>query len=271
MATGTQVPWTTPGGTPCCCEENCFTDFANEPKPIYAENSYTDIASEDYSALYAGGTYAADVLINIVAARDNTNAVNVFTDTETHTASAVNLPLTQTSNDGPCYLQLTNESLSVAVTRVNRSGTFNSTYTTSVNFVRSLGTATGRKISLASVQGPSSLQTITNLVLLDGVQDSVFSILILLRAGNMTDTVAYSCAGGGAYTPNLPATTATVSLIVGGNTYSAVGAVLHPCFQTSGHYDQVINGATLSSFGFQLSASITGFVSLAVTFTPSAP
>lgn len=69
MATGTQVPWTTPGETPCCCvtcEEQTLTTAWRQ----------FELSATEYAALYAGGifkrefsgsaslTYAATCSIN---------------------------------------------------------------------------------------------------------------------------------------------------------------------------------------------------------------
>lgn len=51
MAIGTQVPWTTPGGTPCCCIAECPQQTIG-----YSTATRHTISADDYSSLYAGGT-----------------------------------------------------------------------------------------------------------------------------------------------------------------------------------------------------------------------
>lgn len=59
MATGTQVPWTTPGGTPCCCEEPCSSGaissyYSTFPFGEPPDWQRVDIAQEQAQALRAG-------------------------------------------------------------------------------------------------------------------------------------------------------------------------------------------------------------------------
>jgi len=285
MATGTQVPWTDPGGTPCCCEDECYTDLANQPKPVFVENTYVDISSADYSALYAGGTYAANVSIDVTSMRQSTGGVpmTVHNNTSRHQCSENNVALTPVVTDNnPCYLRLSS-SVVITNTDVSRSSSLTVTYSTDLLFARSLGTQAGaRKISLASVWESSEASTIFGMVNLSSPVaalfpgGSVFPIGLRLRTGNMDGTVPYLCQPTSvSVTPNLPNATSSVSLLVGQNSYG-VSSFLHPCFFTPGHYEQVIlgqnlTGTTLTGQTFSLSGSITGFVNIQVVFTPSAP
>lgn len=69
MATGTQVPWTTPGGTPCCCGggvdcQTAFDDDLWSGQPINRGGVSQEIlatmlflSSEQAANIYAGGTW----------------------------------------------------------------------------------------------------------------------------------------------------------------------------------------------------------------------
>lgn len=277
------VPWNAPGGAPCCCEENCYTDFANQPKPVFAENSFLFLSSVDYTALYAGGTYTANVDIDITAERDSVGGSTspIFRNKEQHLCSVSNVLLSKvTTGDEPCYERHVFSNLTVTRDIVTPDFTGTSDYTTSLAFVRSLGTEAGqRRLSLASLYNPSSTTVgpfssspIVDLVDLIGLF-STFPRRVRLRSGNMTNTVPYSfCAGSATFTPNLASVTALMSLSVnGGGTYSASEVVAHPCFNTSGHFDQVINGTPLVSFGQLLYATMFGSAEIQMFFSPSAP
>lgn len=54
------VPWTDPGGTPCCCAEDCFIDLPHPEEP-YVENDYVSIDEATYVAIYAGGAWTANL------------------------------------------------------------------------------------------------------------------------------------------------------------------------------------------------------------------
>lgn len=272
MATATQVPWTDPGGTPCCCQDACFTDFANEPRPVYADGSFVAISEEAYAALYAGGTYAATLNLSVQGNRDNVggNPLSVATATELHSFSGAVNPVALDIVDSPCYEKYA-ASVTIARDVVNRDVQFSSPYTASLQFSRSLGTQAGQRyLSLATVNGPSAASSIGGFLTMPSAS-SAFPQNIVMRSGNMTNTVPYSCQGNATYTPNLSNVASSASLLVAGQTYSAPQVVAHPCFSTAGHFDQVINGSALISFGFSLFGSVAGSFSLQLSFTPAAP
>lgn len=67
MATGTQVPWTTPGGTPCCCI-NCADDFSagywatglRTRGAVFNKQYATliDLTPSEAAEIFAGGTWS---------------------------------------------------------------------------------------------------------------------------------------------------------------------------------------------------------------------
>lgn len=277
MAAGEIIPWTDPGGDSCCCAEECFTDFANDPKPVYAQDSYVEITSTDYVALYAGGNYSADVDINVesyrqfVDLRPDPNTVG--TQTEIHTATENSIPLTKIeTEDSPCYERHSGE-VTINRTWDNGFAAGANTYTALIVFSRSLGTENGQqRLSLASLYGPSEAQTLADILVLDN-QNNFFPISIALRSGNMTDTVPYPCAGAATNFPNLPNVTSSFNLLMstGGN-YSAPEVVAHACFLTSNHFEEAINGVVFTGLGgLPLAGDVFGNIDVQVTFTPSAP
>lgn len=73
MATGTQVPWASPGGTPCCCVADC-PDVGDGPTGVeFLTATRFNITEETYIALYAGG------IVNLVLSGSGTaTAVSIF-------------------------------------------------------------------------------------------------------------------------------------------------------------------------------------------------
>jgi hypothetical protein len=53
------VPWTTPGGTPCCCEEpdSCVSNLVSSLGVSIADFLRIDLTSEQYAAIKAGATF----------------------------------------------------------------------------------------------------------------------------------------------------------------------------------------------------------------------
>lgn len=83
MATGTQVPWTDPGGTPCCCVANC-PDLGNGPTNVeFITATRFTISQETYVSLYSGGTME----VSLSGSASGT-AVSVFNANITCVASA---------------------------------------------------------------------------------------------------------------------------------------------------------------------------------------
>lgn len=82
MATGTQVPWTTPGGAPCCCITAC-PDLGDGPTGVeFLTATRFSISEETYVSLFAGG------LMNLVlSGSGSATAVSIFNANNTCTAS----------------------------------------------------------------------------------------------------------------------------------------------------------------------------------------
>lgn len=235
----TFIPWTDPGGTPCCCNE-CYSNLETEPLLPYSENTWLSIGGSDYTSLLAGGTYSA--LINL----DVTGSNATFSERHQVNNAVVGLNLSEALADN-CYQR---HDSSVLVTRTFGTSGTNFDYTTNVVFARSLGTANGQTfISLATIcpPGSASLLPTFSSIALSGLSSLTFGIVLNAYVGNFTSFQTGLCRNAGIGF--------TSSLIVAGNTYAATGTTI-ACFQT------------IQSMGI---ITHTGSISIATTFTPAAP
>lgn len=65
MASGTQLPWNDPGGTPCCCDERCLPFFdsnywasgGNAAGVTLSQVQFFTLSSAQYAEIFAGGTF----------------------------------------------------------------------------------------------------------------------------------------------------------------------------------------------------------------------
>ena len=229
------MPWTAPGEPLCCCEGNCYTDLANDPVSPYAANTWQEITSAEYTSLLAGGTFSCLVNANV------TGANTTFSETHVVSNAVVGLAIAQ-SIEGGCYERHTG---SVTIQRTNSTSPLNFDYTSSVNFMRSLATYSGKRyVSLASVEPPSSAPSVLSL---SGLNAVTFGINVSAYVGDFSSFTAGLCRGAGVSFAH--------SLIIGSNSYAISGTTI-ACFATS------------TSMGF---ISHSGSISVAATFTPSAP
>lgn len=88
------MPWTTPGGTPCCCEEpvqDCLTGSSFD-----AINLWHEITEEQYASIYAGGTWTVSASAALVFSAQNWSA-DFWIDPVTDEEVPLPLPWTGTS------------------------------------------------------------------------------------------------------------------------------------------------------------------------------
>jgi len=240
MATGAQVPWTDPGGEPCCCQDACYTDFANEPLSPYSDDSWAAISSTDYASMLAGGTYSTAINIDVTGSN--------LTLSERHIVDNVTVSLDLSESlASNCYQR---HGGSVEVTRTISSSPNNFDYTADILFARSLGTSNGNPhLSLATVCPPPSTFPASTFasITLSGLSALTFGVGVFAHVGDFTSFVTGLCRDAQIFCES--------SLIVGASTYVATGTTI-ACFQT------------LTSMSF---ITHTGTMSFVTTFTPSAP
>jgi len=244
MATGTQVPWTDPGGTPCCCAAECYTSFATDPGGnTLAQGQWQQISEIDYVTLLAGGSYSGTVVANITGTNQLNSPSGPVTRVETQTANETQLMSVVRSAEGGCFVQV--ESLENMTVAASRDGGFSTTYSDyKFRAIRTLGTQSGlRYLNLSSVRS-------------DGVWDPQMVFIRAFLVGSFSGQ--YSFLGNVADLPlfsnsQLTTAVATIAIVVNGNTYSQ-----------SGIFVQV------NSFG-QQDNIMSGGATLTVALTPSAP
>lgn len=149
------VPWTYPGGPPCCCDACPADDLG--PDPIYSPGTFDNIGEDDYAALLAGGSLSMDLSFDL------SGSDTAFTGEDTWSGSFTNEPLnyrTEVQTDAPCYQQAT-QANTLFYTVTTRAATGFPTITHSVelpsiNFTYALATIDSqRKLSLANAKSPS--------------------------------------------------------------------------------------------------------------------
>jgi len=255
MATGTQVPWTTPGGTPCCCD-SCFNTLTDTPIPTYAQGYWQTIADADYSALLAGGTYSAAIDMDLQSVSTG-YLLPPPTRSEQQTANQSGLAFTlaESTLEG-CFLRL------VTTSEISLFGSTSPGFVTacprtvispySILFTRALANVDGEKyINLSSVSSggqtwDAAFQTTRICDIL------VFGNAFYFLFGNVSEQEFISA---GSRPRKFVNATTTMNCIVGGNTYSQQG---------------IVGGEFLSTNNMNLN-NMNGYANFTVTFTPSAP
>ena len=247
MATGSQVPWTDPGGPPCCCDDLCFTDLT-QPDATLSPDTYQAIASEDYTALLAGGSFTFGLSSSITSVDiDGSGSQTISLSNQAmQSVSAV-------SDSLPCYNQLAN--VTPFTVSMNDDGV-SFTTTSNVRFTYALGTHTDgtKRISLASVKDVNG-NGLAYIYAAPGLMTFFPTSITFIEASNLYDIPA---AAGCLYaTTSLPraGVTASASLTIGGNTYSTLFMRGYICYGAQNFTE----------------TSVTGSFSLQVVFTPSAP
>ena len=248
MATGTQVPWTTPGGTPCCCVDNCYTNLTTEPIPVYAAGKWQVITEQDYVALLAGGTYS--VAVNVDVSSVSTGWFpGPPTRSETQAGSGIAALNYQPSNNG-CHAKLSTSSANITI-NAGLEGSVGSYVVNNLQLYRSLATVDGvRYINLSSVDLVHG-SWVSSMSIDSFFSSLVFGDLFAAILGNVSEADWVGASN------NLKFVNASsqVSLTVNGNTYAQIGAV----------------GGQFLSPGNMSRNNLNGTMSFAVTFTPSAP
>jgi hypothetical protein len=152
------VPWATPGGTPCCCSGNCFTDLVNDPLPFYATNRWQVISQQTYAQLLAGGSYTGSISVDV-----DSDSVGWFDGSirgETHTANVGGL-IYSTNNADPC--SFTGQSQLFEIDVQGYAGAVG-TYSQFATFSRHLATFNNlRWLNLSTITA-SGVQTLLQLV-----------------------------------------------------------------------------------------------------------
>jgi hypothetical protein len=75
-----KVPWTDPGGTPCCCIGDCYTDLDNEFDAPATTGEWLDLSATSYANILAGGEWSiASLNIDILWTAINTFPPDTFT------------------------------------------------------------------------------------------------------------------------------------------------------------------------------------------------
>lgn len=242
------MPWTSPGGTPCCCGDNCYANLTTDPIPVYAAGKWQVITEQDYVALLAGGTYSVAVNVNVSSV-----STGWFpgppTRSETQAGSGIAALTYQPSNNG-CHAKLSTSSANITI-NAGLEGFVGSYVVNDLQLYRSLATVDGvRYINLSSVdlvQGSwVSSMTIS----------SFFSVLVFgdffsAVLGNVSQTAWTGVSDKRKFVN----ATSYVSLIVNSNTYAQIGAV---------------GGQFLTPGNMSLN-NLNGGMSFAMTFTPAAP
>jgi hypothetical protein len=256
MATGTQVPWTDPGGTPCCCVSCYDVAAADFPFPSETQNKWQNIDASDYAAILAGGGYSAS--INVSVANTGVN----FPEEQTVNASNVSLLPLETANSN-CYLRLqcAPEDRPIVSASSNIFGGRTGTYPLSLQFVRALGTSNGQtQINFSDISLQESVPAFaytlgSSFVLEDRISAILFGFLHYAAFWNVTENAldefrqVFSASG------IWKTSTASLQLNfhVNGTTYTQ-------------------NGLFISNFTVANSGSnLTGSATYDVTFTPTPP
>lgn len=250
MATGTQVPWTDPGGTPCCCD-SCPTN-EDGPDAIHSPNTYQNIQEADYASLIAGGTFTLDVAIN-VEGTSSEGALFTPPFVETATANLTNVPLqTRSAVSGslPCYNQLVPTTQLFTSNQLVGGGLIPppppDQKALGINFTYALATVSGTKrISLANAQNSQA------------AGENLYVAEITSLGFDLPDLTRLTVSDPAFVNP-LPLATgisATVQLVMPQATYSASSLARVVYF-----------------YAFGLTpVSLTGSISVIVHYSPSAP
>lgn len=254
MATGTQVPWTTPGGTPCCCEEGCPTN-EDGPDATYSPGTFQSIAPSDYASLLAGGTFFLDVAVSLEG-----RGFPLLDIVETATASHSGIALVskpEIAASRPCYNQLAPESaLSVEYITTILGDVRPATYQNmEVEATYALATIEGEtKISFANAKSPQGTGSSERLIKIFGTSGADLPSAVLVTVTNPSYSeppppgiVTYETASS---------VTTNVTFVLPSATYSPSSLIRVIYF-----YDPIALDI----------AEFSGSISMNVTFSPSAP
>lgn len=248
MATGSQVPWTDPGGTPCCCD-SCPTNDEG-PDANVSPGTYIDIAALDYENLIfaaaANNLFTLDISVNLQGISNDglgfiENATANYTGVALQTRSAV-------AASRPCYNQLTTvEPLLATHTTTNPDGTSGIvTRAIGVNLTYALATINGQtKISLANAQDASG----------NGIND--YTINIGSTVGFDLPINTYLVVASSGYELPLPVASGVAvsfNLVTGLNTYAAGGNVRAIYYYDPGYFDGTVTGSISATLRFALPA-----------------
>lgn len=82
MATGEQVPWTDPGGTPCCCEEpdNCLSSLVSNLGVSISNFLRIDLTNDQYASLKNGTTLDFSATLTVFGTGPNGAITSYFPD-----------------------------------------------------------------------------------------------------------------------------------------------------------------------------------------------
>ncbi len=285
MAAGEIIPWTDPGGDPCCCADACFTDLANEPKEEFVDGTYIQIDAAEYASLFAGGTYTADFSIDVLA--NSYNAIGGLS-TQQHTASGIGIELLShasiPSGDRPCYDRFISDELAVTRTRnFSTGGSSVDSYVTRLLFYRSLGTENGNNfVSFTTCASPTEQKVIVDdagvggqigFCRLQGVGLFDFPAFVTFVAGNteygiehLTGNNVFNSCGGtfnDPFLPTVPSIDVNVSVSLEDSVLVPVGLAAKACAYTSLYSRLFLGGSP--------TFTMSGSFSMNVIFTPSAP
>lgn len=252
MATGTQVPFTDPGSTKCCCGKDCFTDLSNQYSAPYTTGRWVDISQAHFDAFLAGGTWKANISGSLSGWTITTSPVRNQVDIATINASNVALSSVASdswmgglpTNDAPCFDTLRSSLFNVA--RSCSGYTFNpspDTIQTELNIAIGFGSDN----SFSPVKRKIQVMMLDVLAFQYRAQNSFYT----LQCGNLssiTNSLPYRSQSA---TPP----TATLAVKIGSTTYPAVTVYVKRKF-----------GLSSTTLNY-----ITGSISVELVFTPSAP
>lgn len=311
MATGTQVPFTDVGGSPCCCTSNCF-DATGSSVPPYATNispvpladSWFNITDAEYDALKAGGNYTFDFSMFLQSFRDAstgcviggvTNRV-ILRPYRERSCAVTDLPFTlvnpvvvsgqPSAEDTNCMRLMQNSTINVTEYGY-RAATACTAYSentrvltnNTLRFSRVLGkSGTQSKLSCCSHRNTNSSPGWQEWFFQDATNflyGSFSAPWIYLMSGNVNGTIANQAGTFAGYPFMLPApsTTAVVQIqINGGTPYTIPNTFLLSSPLNSGMYTQFVNLSTILCGVLQCAGRFTnGSVNMLVKFTTSPP
>ena len=241
-----KVPWTTPGGTPCCCDPCPTTE--DGPDATYSPGTWSNIIEADYNALLAEGTFTLDLSLSLEGtSSDGLGFV------ENAVANHVDIPLVTREavlGSQPCYNQLIPDDVTINSTHTitNPDGTVSNPVLRPiiVNFTYALAIVGGTpRLSLANAKNSA------------GAGQDRYTAIIGSIVGIDLPLQTLITVSDPEYTDPLPETNsviASVSLVMPNATYSA---------------DNVVRVLYQYESGFD--GSVSGTFNMTVRYSPSAP
>ena len=241
------VPWTDPGGTSCCCDNSCFTNLT-QPDATRSPDTYQAIASEDYTALLAGGSFRFSLSSSITSTDIDGSGSQTISVSDQSMQSVLSV-----SASLPCYNQLAN--VTPFTVSMNDGGA-NFETTANVRFTYALGTHSDgtKQISLASVKDLNG-NGLAYIYAAPGLMTFFPTTITFIEANNSYDMPAAAGCLYAATTLRRAGVAASASLTIGGNTYSTLFMRGYICYGAQNF----------------IQTGVSGSFSLQVTFTPSAP